>query len=106
LLIARRDMIGQLSWTDAMTGTSKGCKTLGTGWRVPTQTELLDIKTNKKNIVTQVGGQFLPDFFWSATDGLNSANAIWVSFYSEDMDEQAKTKPLSVRCVYDYKNKE
>ncbi|MEG2319242.1 MAG: hypothetical protein RSC07_02115, partial [Mucinivorans sp.] len=65
LLIARRDMIGQLSWTDAMTGTSKGCKTLGTGWRVPTQTELLDIKTNKKNIVTQVGGQFLPDFFWS-----------------------------------------
>lgn len=102
LLIARRDLIGRLPWTDAMTGTDKGCKTLGTGWRVPTQTELIDIETNKENIVTQVGGKFLPDFFWSATDGVNSANAVWVSFYSDDMDEKAKTEPLSVRCVYDY----
>ena len=83
------DEIDLLSWSDAV----KTTVALGSGWRLPTKTELKVLYERRKIV-----GGFAKDDYWSSTE--LDVNSAWIQgFWNGDQDRYNKHSKLSVRAV-------
>ena len=112
LQIAPKDFDGSglsdgssLSWQNAFLG----CKNLnynGTGWRLPTQRELMMMYVFRiafDAIFTEMGSSVASPFgvsaCWSATEGDTGNTAYYINFLNSYQAGVAKNSPFRVRCV-------
>ncbi len=65
LLVAQNDIIGGGHWDDAV----RACSELGTGWRLPTASEILILYKNGKKI----GGFSYGLYYWTSRESGNGA---------------------------------
>jgi hypothetical protein len=88
------------TWSDAMAF----CPTLGTGWRLPSPTELPTIvDQNKQNppIDADAFPNTPPDFFWTSWPQAGQSGYAWyVAFLHGHTDTDLITSKFSVRCVH------
>ena len=83
------DEIDLLSWSEAV----KTTVALGSGWRLPTKTELKVLYERRKIV-----GGFAKDDYWSSTE--LDVNSAWIQgFWNGDQDRYNKHSKLSVRAV-------
>lgn len=124
------DGSGKLYWAEAMSfhagtggdnnnldpdgnftsGYSGGCKNYSTtefpsGWRLPTQREMMLIWLFRSGINTIYGNALLgsEEGYWTATENTN--NQAWYLFFSETQPELTATRKTTAyrfRCVRDY----
>jgi hypothetical protein len=59
LLVAQKDFPDEMEWDEA----KKSCQALGSGWRLPTKTELRILYKNRYKI-----GGFRNTFYWSSSE--------------------------------------
>ena len=87
-----------MNWSAAFTAC-KGLNHNGTGWRLPTQRELLLIWIFKSVIDSFPGmTAFAANSYWSATEQ-SATHAYPVNFLNGNMYQSPKTSPARVRCV-------
>jgi len=72
LIVAEKDFTKRMTWLEAIAA----CSELGSGWRLPTISELKKIYLNKEKY-----GIFVLDGYWSSSDG--EGNKSWlIDFYN------------------------
>ena len=122
-IIAPRDGVATATWAAAMginqsanddlaevaPGTTSGCATFGTsefpsGWRMPTQREMMLMWLFREGINAIYGtAPLLEEVYWTATE--NTANQAWILNFSPIAPESnisGKAVTYKYRCVRDY----
>lgn len=95
--IVNLNNLGVLNWLDAKIA----CRNLGSGWRLPTNAELLliyELKNTLNSVLIAVGDIFVNDVHWSA-DEINSDCAWYVYMNIGYIDNNLKSYDLYVRAV-------
>jgi hypothetical protein len=89
LVAKATDEIAAMVWNDAVAAAAA----VGSGWRLPTNAELLLLFTHRKLI-----GGFTNDDYWSATE--QDVNSAWIQgFRTGDQDRYNKFSRLRVRAI-------
>jgi hypothetical protein len=106
-----RDGATGLTWQRAVAPTTqewmaamKYCPTLGTGWRLPSLTELQTIvdETQESPSIDRVAFPDTPanEYFWTSSPKAGDPDLAWyVIFYHGHADTQPVTNKYFVRCV-------
>ena len=88
----------QMTWVTAFYACKNATINGTTGWRLPTQRELMNIWIFRDAIVALGGTTFTAFNYWSATENIAS-DAWYVNFSSGYTFINNKTPSYSVRCV-------
>jgi hypothetical protein len=83
-----KDEEGSLSWSDAVTA----CAQHGTGWHLPTKTEL-GLLWEQKDLV----GNFVSEYYWSST--VDEEGYAWFQTFGGSLKELEDTSALGTRAV-------
>jgi hypothetical protein len=82
------DEVDSLSWSDAVTA----CAQHGTGWHLPTKTEL-ELLWAQKNLV----GGFVSEYYWSST--VDEDGYAWFQTFGTSLKELEDTSALGTRAI-------
>ncbi len=89
LEVAEHDFPRQMTWEEA----NNACNSLGDGWRLPTEDELILIFQNKRDVGAFDDKQWL----WSSTE--DAYGDVFVQYYSGGQSYLKKDLRFNVRAV-------
>lgn len=99
--ISKTDNSSAANWLTAVNTICDGTINGSTGWRLPTQRELILIWILKPVLEQQNNfDEFFPNSYWSATSNGDKLGAR-INFGSSFVDGELKTYSYRVRCVRD-----